>query len=104
MNAVALASLALAPASPREVQMETIQLENNTTLRWKANAEPDLAGYRIVWRDTTAPFWQHSKDVGKVTRATVDGVSKDNFIFGLVAYDKDGFESPATYPTPFRLR
>ncbi len=104
VNAVALASLALAPASPRDVQMETIQLENNTTLRWKANVEPDLAGYKIVWRDTTAPFWQHSKDVGNVTRATIDGVSKDNFIFGLVAYDKDGFESPATYPTPFRLR
>jgi len=104
VNAAALASLALAPASPAGVQMETFQLENNTTIRWKANTEPDLAGYKIVWRETTAPFWQHSKDVGNVTRATVEGVSKDNFIFGVVAYDKDGFESPATYPQPLRLR
>jgi hypothetical protein len=104
VNAAALATLAMAPAAPREVQMETFQLENDTTLRWKANAEPDVAGYKIVWRDTTAPFWQHSQDVGLVTRATVKAVSKDNFIFGVVAYDKDGFESPASYPTPLRLR
>ncbi len=104
VNAVALASLALAPASPREVQMETLQLENNTTIRWKANTEADLGGYRIVWRETTAPFWQHRKDVGNVTRATVEGVSKDDFIFGVVAVDKDGNESPATYPAPFRLK
>jgi len=104
VNAAALASLALAPASPANVQMETFQLENNTTIRWKANTEPDIAGYKIVWRETTAPFWQQSKDAGNVTRATVEGVSKDNFIFGVVAYDNDGFESPATYPQPLRLR
>ena len=104
INAAALAVLALAPASPANVQMETFQLENNTTIRWKANTEPDLAGYKIVWRETTAPFWQQSKDVGNVTRASVEGVSKDNFIFGVVAYDKHGFESPASYPQPLRLR
>jgi len=104
VNAAALASLALAPASPANVQMETFRLENNTTIRWKANTEPDIAGYKIVWRETTAPFWQQSKDAGNVTRATVEGVSKDNFIFGVVAYDNDGFESPASYPQPLRLR
>ena len=104
VNAVALAALALSPAAPREVQMETLTLENDSTLRWKANAEPDIAGYRIVWRDTTAPFWQNSKDVGNVTRATVKGVSKDNVFFGVEAYDKDGNTSVVTYPVPFRLR
>ncbi len=104
VNAIALGALALGPAAPREVQMETLQLENDTTLRWAVNSEPDMAGYRIVWRETTAAFWQFSQDVGKVTRATVKGVSKDNFLFGLVAVDKDGNQSVATYPTPFRLR
>lgn len=104
VNAAALAALALGPAAPKEVQMETLTLENDSTLRWKANGEPDIAGYKIVWRDTTAAYWQHSKDVGNVTRATVKGVSKDNVIFGVVAYDKDGNASMATYPVPFRLR
>ena len=104
VNAAALAALALGPAAPREVQMETLTLENDSTLRWKANGEPDIAGYKIVWRDTTAPYWQHSQDVGSVTRATVKGVSKDNVIFGVVAYDKDGNASVASYPVPFRLR
>ncbi len=104
VNAAALASLALAPAAPKEVQMETLALENDSTLRWKANPEPDLAGYRIVWRDTNAPYWQQSRDVGNVTRATIKGVSKDNVIFGVQAIDKDGNVSVATYPVPFRSR
>jgi Peptidase family M28 len=104
VNAAALAALALAPAAPREVQMETLTLENDSTLRWKANTEPDIAGYRIVWRDTTAPFWQQRKDVGNVTRATIKGVSKDNVFFGVEAYDKEGNTSVVTYPVPFRLR
>ncbi len=104
VNAAVLASLALAPAAPREVQMETITLENDSTLRWKANAESDVAGYRIVWRDTSAPFWQQRKDVGNVTRATVKGVSKDNVFFGVEAYDKEGNISMVTYPVPYRLR
>ncbi len=104
VNAAALASLALAPAAPKEVQMETLALENDTTMRWKANPEPDLAGYRIVWRDTNAPYWQQSRDVGNVTRATIKGVSKDNVIFGVQAVDKDGNASVATYPLPMRVR
>ena len=53
VNAAALASLALGPSAPREVEMENIRLENDTTLRWARNPEPDVAGYRIVWRETT---------------------------------------------------
>lgn len=102
VNAAALAALALGPSVPREVEMESLRLENNTTLRWKANPEPDIAGYRIVWRETTAPFWQWSQDVGNVTRETVVGVSKDNFLFGVQAYDKEGNASVAAYPRPYR--
>jgi hypothetical protein len=104
VNLAALAVLANAPARPSEVQMEALRLEADTTLRWKANIEPDMMGYRIVWRETTAPFWQYSQDVGRVTRATVTGVSKDNFLFGVMAYDKDGNESPVTFPVPLTLR
>jgi hypothetical protein len=102
VNAAALAGLALAPATPRGATLETTKLENDTTLHWEANREPDLGGYRIVWRDTTAPFWTQSTDVGNVTRFTVKGVSKDNVLFGVQAIDKDGHVSSAAYPRPAR--
>lgn len=100
VNMAALASLALGPSVPTGVEMETKELENDTTLRWKPNPEPDVAGYRIVWRDTTAPTWQHMKDVGNVTRTTLKGISKDNYMFGVQAYDHDGNASVAAYPVP----
>ncbi len=101
VNVAGLASLALAPAAPQKVGARTDKLENDTTLVWEANKEPDLAGYRIVWRETTAPFWQGSKFVGNVTEASVK-LSKDNYFFGVQAVDKDGNVSPATYPMPKR--
>ena len=101
VNAAALSSLALAPAAPQKVQVRTAKLQNDTELVWQANSEPDLAGYRIVWRDTTAADWQGSKFVGNVTEFTMPQ-SKDNVYFGVQAIDKDGNVSPASYPTPLR--
>jgi hypothetical protein len=101
VNAAALASLALAPASPQGVKIITAKLDNHTDLAWTANTEPDLAGYRVVWRDTTAAQWQGSQFVGKVTSVNM-ALSKDNVFFGVQAVDKDGNVSPATYPMPAR--
>lgn len=101
VNAATLASLALAPAAPQQVKLRTDKLTNDSTLVWQANPEPDVAGYRIVWRETTAANWQGSKWVGNVTEATVD-LSKDNVFFGVQAVDKDGNVSVATYPMPQR--
>ncbi|QNA88388.1 M20/M25/M40 family metallo-hydrolase [Massilia sp. Dwa41.01b] len=101
VNAAALASLALAPAAPKEVKVRTDKLVNDSTLVWQANAEPDVVGYRIVWRETTAAGWQGSQYVGNVTEATVK-LSKDNYFFGVQAVDKDGNASVATYPMPLR--
>jgi hypothetical protein len=102
INAAALAALALAPAAPSHVEVETVRLENDTTLRWEPNKEPDLAGYEIVWRETTAPFWQNKIAAGNVTHYTVKGMSKDNYLFGVRAVDKDGNASVAVYPKPYR--
>ena len=102
VNAAALASLALAPAAPRQVQMKTAKLENDSSLVWLPNTEPDLVGYRIVWRETTAAQWQGAQFVGNVTAYTVKGLSKDNFFFGVQAVDVDGNVSVASYPAPLR--
>ena len=101
VNAASLASLALAPAAPQEVKVKTAALDNGTDLVWKANAEPDVAGYRVVWRETTSPLWQGSRFVGNTTTARID-MSKDNVLYGVQAVDKDGNVSPATYPLPMR--
>lgn len=101
VNAAALASLALAPGAPQGVKLRTDKLTNDSTLVWQANPEPDVAGYRIVWRETTAANWQGSKWVGNVGEATID-LSKDNVFFGVQAVDKDGNVSVATYPMPQR--
>jgi hypothetical protein len=100
VNAAALAGLALAPAAPTGVEVEASRLENDTALRWQANRETDLTGYRVVWRDTTAPLWQNHVDLGKVTRFVVQDISKDDVIFGVQAVDRDGNTSPAVYPRP----
>jgi hypothetical protein len=101
VNAAALATLANAPAAPAKVQVRTKELENGTSFVWQANKEPDIAGYRIVWRETTAADWQASLFVGNATDAKIS-LSKDNFYFGIQAVDKDGNVSPASYPTPLR--
>jgi len=102
INAANLASLALAPAMPKSVGIVTARLTNDTDLKWTANTEPDLAGYEIVWRDTTSPIWTNSRMVGNVTTYTVKGMSKDNYFFGVRAVDREGNRSPVSYPKPVR--
>jgi Zn-dependent M28 family amino/carboxypeptidase len=97
LNAASLIHLANAPSSPPHARIITAKLEYTTMLRWDASPESDVAGYEIVWRETTAPIWNHVKDVGNLTEATIDE-SKDNVFFGVRAYDKDGYRSPVAFP------
>lgn len=101
LNAAALIHLANAPSVPARARIIAANLTNDTTLRWDASPEPDVAGYEIVWRDTTSPVWQYRMDVGDVTEATID-LSKDNWFFGVRAYDHDGYRSPVAFPSAAR--
>ena len=99
VNAAVLWSLAQAPSTPRGVVIDTTQLTNETTLRWQAGTEADLAGYEVLWRESTAPDWTHVIDVGKVSTVTID-LSKDNVFFGVRAVDRAGHRSPTAAPQP----
>jgi Zn-dependent M28 family amino/carboxypeptidase len=102
LNAASLASLARAPARPQGVGLLTRRLTNDTDLQWTANTEVDLAGYEVVWRETTSPVWTNARAVGNVTSYTVEGMSKDNYFFGVRAVDRQGNRSPVSFPRPVR--
>jgi hypothetical protein len=119
VNAATLASLALAPPPPettREVTTGSAKGRRTPTvargksrydaiLRWK-DAAPNLAGYAIVIRSSTAPYWEQQTFVGKVTEYTLPGVSIDDIIFGVKAIDTAGHESLVSpwIATPYALR
>lgn len=100
-NLAGFATLAWAPAAPKGVRLDASGLTNDSTLEWLASDDPEVAGYRIVWRDTDAATWQHARDVGRTTRATLP-VSKDNVVFGVQAVSRKGFASLASFPLPKR--
>jgi Peptidase family M28 len=101
LNAATLAELASAPGRPRNVRVETKELVNDSTLVWDAPADGRATGYEVLWRATSAPDWEHSLSVGKVTRAILP-VSKDNVIFAVEAIDEAGHKSQTIVPVPER--
>lgn len=99
VNGAALWTLAQAPGTPKGAKIITTNLTNATELVWTRGTEPDLAGYEVVWRETTAPEWTHVIPVGDVTTHEVD-LSKDNVFFGVRAVNKRGLRSPVAFPDP----
>ncbi|RZW58078.1 MAG: M28 family peptidase [Flavobacteriaceae bacterium] len=95
VNAINLASLAAAPPPPTEVEIGGA-VQPAVKFRWKkANG---AIGYKIYWRETTSPTWDHSRSVGDVSEFTLNGIVVDNFFFGIAAIGKDGYESMVVFP------
>jgi len=97
VNAINLASMAWAPKPPKNVEIGGI-VEPSTKLRWE-KVDGNIAGYKIYWRDTTAPQWQHSRFVGDVSEFTLNGIVIDNFFFGVATVGENGFESMVVFPS-----
>jgi hypothetical protein len=69
----------------------------DAVLRWDhPDAEPDLAGFIVVVRSTTAPDWEREIWVGNVKEFTLKNTSIDQVVFGVKAVDKEGHESPVS--------
>lgn len=98
VNAVAMASLAKAPPKPDSVEIGGA-VQPSTTLRWDKPDSDLIKGYKIYWRATSAPLWQHSRFVEDVSEFTLEGIVIDNYLFGVSAVGKDGHESVVAYPS-----
>ncbi len=95
VNAVSLASLAWAPPAPKEVKIGGI-VEPSAKFQW--SKVDGAKGYKIYWRDTTSPTWDHSRYVGDVTEFVLEGIVIDNYFFGVSAVGENGFESVVVFP------
>ena len=95
VNAITMASLAWAPPAPSNVAIGGI-VEPSAKFKW--DKVDGATGYKIYWRDTTSPTWDHSRYVGDVTEFTLEGIVIDNYFFGVAAVGKDGHESVVVFP------
>jgi hypothetical protein len=98
VNAAGLRALALAPRPPEGVSMDTSRLTPHTRLYW--DDADGVAGWRIRLRRTFEPTWTLALDAGRNTEVTLEGYSKDNWLFAVEAYDAAGNTSLPVYPRP----
>lgn len=98
LNLASMAALAMAPMPPAEVKIEGA-VKPDTTVSW--TPVPGAAGYRIWWRSTTAPQWQHSRRAGAdATSLMLPGIVIDDWFFGVSAISAEGYDSPIEFPGP----
>ena len=101
LNMVTMAGMADAPPFPVNVTAEGA-VQASAKLSWEhggdRKARRNLAGYRVYWRETTAPQWTHSRFVGDVTEYEFTNLVIDNSYFGVSAVAKDGSETPVVFP------
>jgi len=95
LNTVTMAAMASAPVAPTGIDT-TGAVESDTTVKW--SAVDGAVGYRIWWRDTIAPHWQHSRYVSGATNVVLKNIVIDDWFFGVSAVSADGYESPIAYP------
>ena len=95
LNAIAMASMARAPAPPSGIDIEGA-VKSDTAIKWKT---VDAAnGYFVRWRDTTAAQWQRGYAAGAATTLTLKDVVIDDGYFGVSSVSADGYASPAAFP------
>ncbi len=97
VNAISLAGLAWAPAAPKNVGIGGV-VEPSAKLAWDDQNDDNIMGYKIYWRSTTSPTWDHSRYVGKVNAFTLEGIVIDNYYFGVSSVSKNGSESVVVFP------
>jgi Zn-dependent M28 family amino/carboxypeptidase len=95
LNILSLAALAKAPPPPTDLKIKGA-VTADTVLSWTAS--PGAAGYKVWWRETTAPFWTESRPAGAGATATLKDINIDDYFFGVSAVSADGYASPVEFP------
>ena len=98
VNAISLASLAWAPPAPTEVSIGGI-VKPSVKLKWEQKNPEDVKGYKVYWRNTTSPTWDHFRYVENIDEVTLEGIIIDNFFFGVATIDENGHESVVVFPS-----
>jgi Peptidase family M28 len=101
-NAEALRQLALAPAPPKDVKLAGA-VTPDAKVSWKAEDDPQRAGFEILWRETTEERWQVYDFVAAPGETVLKGVSTDNHFFAARSVGKNGARSIAV-PTEIAQR
>tara|TARA_B100000767_G_C19767407_1_gene538248 strand:+ start:1907 stop:3265 length:1359 start_codon:yes stop_codon:yes gene_type:complete len=97
VNAINLAAIGWSPPSVSELSIGGI-VEASVKFKWQKVSGENIKGYKIYWRDTTSPTWDHARFVGNVSETTLQGVVVDNFFFGIATVGSNGIESPVVFP------
>ena len=97
VNAINLASLAWAPPTVKKFSIGGI-VHASVKFKWEKVNDPNIAGYKIYWRDTTSPIWQYERFIGDINSYKLEGIVIDNFFFGISTVGKNGFESQVVFP------
>jgi hypothetical protein len=98
LNVAVMAGLARAPAPPSGVTLSGA-VSPDTKVSW--TPAPGAVRYRVWRRDSTAERWTTPVDVGGgATTLTLEGVSIDDWFFGVSSVSADGHESPVAFAGP----
>ena len=128
LNVAALASIASAPPPP-EPKVEGA-VSTNTTVSWHASSWHSKRTFKVHWRRTDSSNWEESRtfpgsvnmdgspqikeavcwadpdvhvippDPGIDCKITLPHIRVDDWVFGVSAVSKDGFESPVASAVP----
>jgi|tagenome__1003787_1003787.scaffolds.fasta_scaffold20876980_1 hypothetical protein len=101
LNIAALAGLASAPPPP-EPKVEGA-VSTDTTLTWAQ--VPAAHSYEVRWRRTDANSWEVSRafpasSCAATCKIVLPHIRVDDWVFGVSAVSKDGFESPVASAVP----
>ncbi len=101
VDAESLRALALAPAAPREVSVSG-GVTPDARVAWTADADPERAGFEVLWRETTDPRWSVLLFAASAGETVLTAISTDNHFFAVRSVGKNGARSIPVAAEPKR--